>query len=239
MITIIPAIDILNGHCVRLSQGKYDTAQTYFTSPLDVARQYEDCGVRRIHLVDLDGAKKRQVVNWKILESIARNTSLCIDFGGGIQSDDDIEKVFSSGAKQITAGSISIKNPDLVRTWIKRFGAERIIIGADVRDLNISIHGWQETTPSTVDELISDFDPSGIQTVICTDISRDGTLSEPNYELYSHLKELFPHLFIIASGGIANKDQIHELNRRAIDGVIVGKALYEKTITLKELQQLL
>jgi phosphoribosylformimino-5-aminoimidazole carboxamide ribotide isomerase len=239
MIMIIPAIDIIEGKCVRLTHGDFQTVKVYGENPLDVAKRFEDAGMQRVHLVDLDGAKEKRIINWKILERIASYTSLKIDFGGGIQSDQDIDIAFECGAAQITAGSIAIKNKQLVLSWLYRYGSEKIILGADVQKNKISIHGWTEATEVDLFDFIADYRKEGIQYIICTDISKDGMLTGPSFELYKEIKSRFSELILIASGGISSIDEIENLDRERIDGVIIGMAIYEGKIELEELKRFL
>jgi phosphoribosylformimino-5-aminoimidazole carboxamide ribotide isomerase len=239
MITIIPAIDIIEGKCVRLSRGDYQTVKVYGESPLDVAKKFEDIGIQRLHLVDLDGAKEKRIINWKILERITSYTGLRIDFGGGIQSDQDIDIAFECGAAQVTAGSIAVKNRALVLSWLYRFGSEKIILGADVHKSKISIHGWTEATDIDLFDFIAEYQKEGIKYIICTDISKDGMLSGPSIGLYKELRSKFSELFLIASGGISNLQDVEELDKERIDGVIIGMAIYEGKIGLEDLRRFL
>ncbi len=239
MITIIPAIDVIDGQCVRLRQGDFKSKTIYADDPLEMAQRFEKAGIQRLHLVDLDGAKQRQIVNATVLHKIAAATRLQIDFGGGVQSDADIAKAFECGARQITAGSVAVKNPQMVRAWIERYGAHRIILGADVRDNRIAISGWQEASTLNLDDFIRQYSEQGIQTVICTDISRDGQMQGPAFNLYKRIKNEFPNLEVIASGGVTHIDDIRRLSDTGIDGVIIGKALYENKIQLHELEPFL
>lgn len=239
MITIIPAIDIINGQCVRLTQGDYDTKKVYGGDPVDIARQYESAGITRLHLVDLDGARNKKVTNGKILEQIAAHTKLWIDFGGGIQSDEDIKIALDCGAHQITAGSVAVKDTEMVRRWIEEYGAEKIILGADVINGKIAIHGWQEQSNLDLFAFLSQYRKKGLSNIICTDVSRDGMLSGPAFALYNQIKEFWPESYLIASGGISSITDIHRLNELYIDGVIIGKALYEGKINLDGLGEFL
>jgi len=238
MIELIPAIDIIDGKCVRLEQGDFDRKTEYDIDPLVMARRFQEHGIKRVHVVDLDGARQRRIVNWQVLQFISEQTKLKIDFGGGIQSNKDIRTAFECGADQVIAGSIAVRKPIVVRSWVEMFGAERIILGADVRDGKIAISGWQEQTDKDLFEFISGYYKFGLRTVICTDISRDGLLTGPAYELYGAIKERFPEMKVIASGGISSVEEIQKLDKMGIDGVIFGKALYEGKITLKELAEL-
>jgi phosphoribosylformimino-5-aminoimidazole carboxamide ribotide isomerase len=232
---IIPAIDIIGGKCVRLTQGDYSQVKTYSDSPLEMAKTFEDAGIRRLHLVDLDGAKQKHIVNQDVLKSIAQGTSLQVDFGGGVQSDEDIELAFSSGAHQITGGSIAVKLPALFESWIKKYGADKIILGADVKDRKIAISGWQENTEVDVIKFIDSYMKLGIQYVICTDVAKDGLLQGPSIELYKEIMAAIPEVKLIASGGVSNYQDLEELERIGVYGAIVGKAFYEGKVTLEQL----
>jgi phosphoribosylformimino-5-aminoimidazole carboxamide ribotide isomerase len=236
-IEIIPAIDLIDGKCVRLSQGDYNQKTVYNENPLEVAKMFEAAGIRRLHLVDLDGAKAKHIVNHKILEEIATNTKLIIDFGGGLKSDEDLEIAFNSGASMVTGGSIAVKQRDTFLKWLEKYGAEKIILGADAKNGNIAVSGWLETTELPVIEFISEYHKNGILKVISTDISRDGMLSGPAFDLYSEIMKTLPKVEIIASGGIATMDDILKLNEMGVPGVIVGKAIYENRITLEEIER--
>lgn len=235
---IIPAIDIIDGKCVRLSQGDYAQKTVYNEDPLEVAKEFEDHGIRYLHLVDLDGAKSSKVVNWSVLERIATKTNLHIDFGGGVKSDEDIRGVFNAGAKQVTAGSIAVKSPETVERWINEFGGERIILGADVRNRKIAINGWLEESELEISAFLERYLKMGICTSICTDISKDGMLQGASTELYVDLLKQFPDLQLIASGGVTSIQEIIELQQKGLHGAIVGKAIYEGRIKLKELEKL-
>ena len=236
-IQFIPAIDLIDGKCVRLSQGDYNQKTVYNKNPLEVAKMFEAAGIRRLHLVDLDGAKAKHIVNHKILEEIATNTKLIIDFGGGLKSDEDLEIAFNSGASMVTGGSIAVKERETFLKWLEKYGAEKIILGADAKNGNIAVSGWQESTELPVIEFISKYLKEGIVKVISTDISRDGMLTGPAFELYSEILKTLPEIEIIASGGIANMDDILRLNEMGVPGVIVGKAIYENRITVKEIER--
>lgn len=235
-IEIIPAIDLIEGKCVRLSQGDYNQKTIYNENPLEVAKMFEAAGIRRLHLVDLDGAKAKHIVNHRILEEISTKTNLIIDFGGGLKSDTDLEIAFNSGAAMVTGGSIAVKERDTFLKWLEKYGAEKIILGADAKNGNIAVSGWQETTELPVIEFISEYHKSGVLKVISTDISRDGMLTGPAFELYSEIMNTLPDVKIIASGGIATMDDIFRLNEMGVTGVITGKAIYENRITLKEIE---
>ncbi len=233
---IIPAIDIMNGRCVRLTKGDFSTEKVYSGDPLAIARDFEDHGIHRLHLVDLDGARARHVVNIEVLRNISANTGLIIDFGGGVQSDEDIKKVFDAGANQVTAGSVVIRDRKLFDRWMNSYGADRIILGADVRYGKISIGGWQEGTSLAIADFINEIRPSGIKYIVCTEISRDGMLQGPATELYKELILQFPGLFFIASGGISSLDDITALEKAGLWGAIIGKAIYENKIGLEDLK---
>ncbi len=235
-IEIIPAIDIIDGKCVRLSQGDYNQKTVYNENPLEVAKMFEFAGIKRLHLVDLDGAKAKHIVNYKVLESIASNTNLIIDFGGGLKSDKDLEIAFNSGASMLTGGSIAVKDKDIFLSWLEKYGSEKIILGADAKDGMIAVSGWLEATELPVIEFISGFQKEGIKKVISTDISRDGMLSGPAFDLYAEILEKLPGIEIIASGGIATMDDILKLDEMGIPCVITGKAIYEGKIDLKDIE---
>ncbi|WP_417876754.1 1-(5-phosphoribosyl)-5-[(5-phosphoribosylamino)methylideneamino]imidazole-4-carboxamide isomerase [Winogradskyella sediminis] len=239
---IIPAIDIIDGKCVRLTKGDYTTKKIYNENPLEIAKQFEGAGINYLHVVDLDGAKASHIVNYKVLENIASKTNLKIDFGGGLKSDEDLKIAFNSGAHQITGGSIAVKNPELFETWIVKFGAEHIILGADCNNEKIAISGWQEESSLEVLPFIKDYQTKGIKYVICTDISKDGMLEGPSFELYKRIlnnNSSFDNenaLKLIASGGISKFDELPKLQELGCEGVIIGKAIYENRISLKELE---
>ena len=237
MIEIIPAIDIIDAKCVRLSQGHYEQKKVYNENPLEVAKMFEDAGIKRLHLVDLDGAKAQHIVNYKVLESIATHTNLTIDFGGGLKSDEDLRIAFESGAKMITGGSIAVKKPDVFSSWIEKFGSERIILGADVKNEKIAVSGWIETTDADLLPFVEKFKAKGVDKVICTDISKDGMLQGPSIELYKKILEQFPDLYLIASGGVSSLDDIARLQDAGVPAVITGKAIYEGRITMADLTQ--
>lgn len=237
MIRIIPAIDIMDGKCVRLTQGDYAQQKIYNEDPLEVARMFENHGIEYLHLVDLDGARQKHVVNFKVLEKIATHTNLCIDFGGGIKTDEDIDLVFNSGARQATIGSIAISNPSLLESWIKKFGSEKIILGADAKDGKIAVSGWIDVTDKDIFDFFSEYQQKKIKYVLCTDISRDGMLQGTALDLYDQLNQRFNDLNIIASGGVTAISEIDQLNDMGIFGAIIGKAIYEGRITLKELEK--
>lgn len=235
MIEIIPAIDIIDAKCVRLSQGDYDQKKVYNENPLEVAKMFEDAGVKRLHLVDLDGAKAQHIVNYKVLEKIASNTGLTIDFGGGLKSDEDLRIAFESGAKMITGGSIAVKKPDVFTSWIDKFGSERIILGADVKNEKIAVGGWIETTDADLLPFIGNFKNKGVNKVICTDISKDGMLQGPSTDLYKKILAEFPDLYLIASGGVSSMADIEALQEACVPAVITGKAIYEGKIKMADL----
>ena len=236
MITIIPAIDLIDAKCVRLSQGDYNQKTVYNENPLEVAKMFEDAGITRLHLVDLDGAKARHIVNHKVLETIATKTNLVIDFGGGLKSDEDLRIAFESGASMVTGGSIAVKDRETFLHWIETYGAEKIILGADAKDKMIAVSGWQEVSELPILDFIESYTSRGIQKVISTDIARDGMLTGPSIELYKEIMDKFPTLELIASGGIATMKDIYELDEMGVPGVITGKAIYENHISLKEIE---
>lgn len=238
MIEIIPAIDIIDGKCVRLSQGDYNSKTIYNENPLEVAKQFEDAGIHRVHLVDLDGAKAKHVINYKVLEDIATHTSLVIDFGGGIQSDKDIDIAFESGAAMVTGGSVAAKDRKLFVSWIKKYGGDRIILGADSRNHQIAVSGWQEATSLAVVPFIGNYVEYGVQKVICTDISKDGMLGGPAVDLYKQILRSIPQVYLIASGGVSCKQDILNLEEAGVPAVIMGKAIYENKISLKDLVEI-
>ena len=235
MIEIIPAIDIIEGKCVRLSQGNYEQKKVYNENPVEVARMFESNGIRRLHLVDLDGAKAQHIVNYKILEKIASKTSLIIDFGGGLKSDSDLEIAFECGANMITGGSIAIKNPEIFENWIQKFGTSQIILGADCKNKKIAISGWRESTEEEIIPFIHAWRGKGIRKVICTDIAKDGMLEGTSIELYKEILQNEPDIHLIASGGVSSIKDVEDLAEAKIPGVIIGKAIYEGRIQLKEL----
>jgi phosphoribosylformimino-5-aminoimidazole carboxamide ribotide isomerase len=234
---IIPAIDIINGKCVRLSKGDYATKIIYNENPLEVAKMFEAHGVKHLHLVDLDGAKASHIVNHKVLESIASNTNLSIDFGGGLKSDDDLRIAFESGANQITGGSIAVKNPSTFKSWLQKFGANKIILGADALDEKVAVNGWQEESKEALIPFIQNYMKEGVQYVICTDISKDGMLQGPSFELYQKILDTIPKIKLIASGGISTYDELPRLAEMGCEGTIVGKAIYEHKISMKQIEQ--
>ena len=233
---IIPAIDIIDGKCVRLSKGDYDTKKIYNENPLEVAKSFEAHGIQYLHLVDLDGAKSSRIVNYKVLEQIASKTSLKIDFGGGLKSDSDLKIAFESGANQITGGSIAIKQPEVLKSWIQQYRADKIILGADAMNEKIAISGWLEESKEEVIPFIQNYQKEGIQYVICTDISKDGMLEGPSFELYQRILEQTKDVKLIASGGISSFDELPKLAELGCEGTIIGKAIYEGRISLKQLE---
>lgn len=237
MIEIIPAIDLIDEKCVRLSQGDYSQKTIYNENPLEVAKMFADAGIRRLHLVDLDGAKAHHIVNHKVLEIIAGKTNLIIDFGGGLKSDDDLRIAFECGASMVTGGSIAVKNPDIFTSWIEKFGAEKIILGADVKNEKIAVGGWMETTSLELMPFVSNYIQKGIMKVICTDISKDGMLQGPAIDLYKKMLLELPDLYLIASGGVSSVRDIEVLMENKIPAVITGKAIYEGKIKLSELSR--
>lgn len=235
MIELIPAIDMIDGKCVRLTQGDYDTRKVYNEDPLEVAKQFEDYGIRRLHVVDLDGARMGRIVNYRTLERIATRTSLIIDFGGGLKQESDLEIAFESGAQMVTGGSIAVKNPEMFISWITKFGPKKIILGADAKEKKIAISGWEETTDKELIPFIQEYCDKGITQTICTDISRDGMLQGPAIGLYKEILEQIPTLYLIASGGVSSLQDIEQLDEAGVPAVIFGKAIYEGKIQLKDL----
>ena len=233
-IELIPAIDIINGQCVRLTKGDYDQ-KTIYGEPLDMALEFERIGFQRLHVVDLDGAKSKHIVNETVLRSLATETHLIIDFGGGIKTDEDIEKAFANGAKMVTVGSIAVTQPELFMGWLEKYGAERMILGADVRNGKISINGWKEDSEEDLLPFLKKYVEAGVRNVLCTEISKDGTLAGPAIDLYQRVMDAYPELHLIASGGVSSIDDIKALNQADIPAVVFGKAIYEGNINLKEL----
>lgn len=236
--TIIPAIDIIDGKCVRLTQGDYNQKTVYNEHPLEVAKAFEDAGLTRLHLVDLDGAKAGAVRNWKVLETLAAKTNMIIDFGGGVKIERDVQIIINSGAAFATVGSIAVKDETLFVTWLQKFGPERFLLGADVKDEKIAVHGWQETTEIWIYDFIRKYMEHGVQQIFCTDVAKDGALQGPSIELYKNILKEFPNLHFIASGGVSQVDDVHRLEEIGCSGVIIGKAIYEGHISLAELQHL-
>lgn len=234
---IIPAIDIIDGKCVRLTKGDYAQKTTYNENPLEVAQEFESAGFTHLHLVDLDGAKSGHILNQEVLKNITSNTTLKVDFGGGVKSNEDIELAFSCGAQQITGGSIAAKNPQIMEAWIQKYGSKKIILGADVHDKKIAVGGWLETTQLDLFTFLEDYVQKGIEYVICTDISKDGLLQGSSNELYQEIMTKFPTLKLIASGGVTSEDDLKQLQEIGVYGAIVGKAIYEGRISLETLIQ--
>ncbi|TDB69041.1 1-(5-phosphoribosyl)-5-[(5-phosphoribosylamino)methylideneamino]imidazole-4-carboxamide isomerase [Arundinibacter roseus] len=235
---IIPAIDIIEGKCVRLTQGDYGQKKIYNEKPLEVAMQFEDAGLTRLHLVDLDGAKARKIINWKVLEIIASKTRLHVDFGGGVQSEEDIRVAFECGAKQVTGGSVAVKQPALFEQWLTEFGSEKIILGADAKNEKIAVSGWEEGTELWIYDFLEKYVEKGVRYAISTDVAKDGLLQGPSFDLYRTMQQKCPDLHIIASGGVSNMKDIEQLAEMNLYGVIVGKAIYEGRVTLNELRKL-
>ncbi|KRD10476.1 1-(5-phosphoribosyl)-5-[(5-phosphoribosylamino)methylideneamino] imidazole-4-carboxamide isomerase [Flavobacterium sp. Root901] len=233
---IIPAIDIIEGKCVRLSKGDYDTKIIYNENPLEVAKSFEGHGIEYLHLVDLDGAKSSKIVNYKILEQIATQTSLKIDFGGGLKADSDLKIAFESGANQITGGSIAVKNREIFQKWISEYGSDKIILGADAKDEKVAVSGWLEDSKEDLIPFIQDYQNKGIQYVICTDIAKDGMLEGPSFDLYAKILAEAEGIKLIASGGISTFDELPKLAELGCEGTIIGKAIYEGRISLKQLE---
>lgn len=237
MIEIIPAIDIIDGKCVRLTQGDYSQKTVYNENPLEVARQFAEAGISRLHLVDLDGAKAQHIVNYKVLENITTKTNLVVDFGGGLKSDDDLRIAFECGAAMITGGSIAVKNPKMFTSWLEKYGSEKIILGADVKGKNIAVSGWTETTDIELIPFLKDYVEKGVSRVICTDVSKDGMLGGTSIELYKEILYALPNLYLVASGGVSSTEDIDTLIQAKVPAVIFGKAIYEGKIKLKELER--
>ena len=235
---IIPAIDIIDGKCVRLTKGDYNICKTYSDNPLDMALRFQDAGLTRLHLVDLDGAKSRHIVNYPVLEAITGHTDLTVDFGGGIKSTSDLETALGCGAAMVTVGSTAVTDPELMAQWIEDFGQEHIILGADARDGKISVNGWKEDSTLTLSDFIRGYMQKGITQVLCTDINRDGMLQGPAMELYKKILSEFPGIKLIASGGVSSADDLTALKQAGLPAAIVGKAYYEGRVTLAQLAQL-
>ena len=236
MIQIIPAIDIIDGKCVRLTQGDFSQKTEYSDNPAEVAKAIENTGVRKLHVVDLDGAKQKKIINHKTLEAIVKATSLDVDFGGGLQSNEDVQIAFDCGAKQITGGSIAIKNRPLFEEWIAKFGAEKIILGADVRNEMVAVSGWQEVSNVSVFDFIKSYLEIGLQYIFCTDVAKDGLLQGPSFDLYQKIRDQFPEAKLIASGGVTTVADVDKLNEMGVYGAIIGKAYYEGKIKLEDLK---
>lgn len=239
MIEIIPAIDIIDGKCVRLTKGDYNTKKVYNEDPVEVAKMFESYGITRLHTVDLDGAKSQHIVNYKTIEKIADHTSLVIDFGGGIKSDEDLDIAFQSGASMVTIGSVAVKNPELFESWLNKYGDNKIILGADVKNGLISINGWKEEGNDELIPFLRNYISKGVDNVLCTDISKDGMLQGPAIELYQKIMALFPELHLIASGGVSCIEDIAALDEAGIPAVVFGKAIYEGKIKMEELRPFL
>ncbi len=238
MIELIPAIDIIDGKCVRLTKGDYNQKTVYNDSPADVARQFEDMGFKRLHVVDLDGAKSKHIVNDHVLKAITDATNLKVDFGGGLKTDDDLKKAFEAGASMVTIGSIAVTKPELFLNWLEEYGADKLILGADVRNGKISINGWKEDSAEELLPFLKQYVDHGVKNVLCTEISKDGTLQGPAIELYRQIMDAYPTLHLIASGGVGCTNDIHNLNDSGIPAVVFGKAFYEGKINIEELWQL-
>jgi len=234
---IIPAIDLIDGKCVRLTQGDYNQKTIYNENPVEVARSFESAGLNRLHLVDLDGAKAGKVTNWQVLENIAAATNLTIDFGGGIKTEEDVKIVLSSGARFATIGSIAVKNELLFTEWLEKYGPDQFLLGADVKNSFITVGGWLETTQLSVFDFIEKYQDKGVQNVFCTDVSKDGLLQGPSLPLYKEIIQKFPNLNFIASGGVSSLDDLHALREIGCTAAIVGKAIYEGKVTLEELSR--
>lgn len=237
MIELIPAIDIIDGKCVRLTKGDYGQKKIYNENPLDVALDMERCGFRRLHVVDLDGAKSKHIVNIGVLRQITANTNLTVDFGGGIKTEDDIRMAFDNGAQMVTVGSVAVTNPELFMAWLDKFGSERMILGADVRNGMISINGWKEDTGTPLLPFLKSYVDNGVKNILCTEISKDGTLGGPAIELYSSIMCEYPHINLIASGGVSCIDDIDSLDKAGIPSVVFGKAIYEGRIDMRVLAE--
>lgn len=238
MTCIIPAIDIIDGKCVRLSQGAYDSKKVYHDKPAEIAKRFADAGLIRLHVVDLDGAKKGKIVNYRALEQICEGTSLLVDFGGGIGSDDDTRIAFECGTHQLSIGSVAVKKRELFLSWLSRYGADKIILCADTRDNRIAVSGWLENTHEDISSFLAQNIKDGVKEVLCTEISRDGLLQGPALDLYSRLRDEFPDLKLIASGGVADISDVEALIALGIDGIVIGKAIYEGRISLNDLRRL-
>jgi len=233
---LIPAIDIINGQCVRLTKGDYDTKKVYNESPVEVAKAFEGAGLTHVHVVDLDGARAKHIVNAKVLEEIASKTSLQVDFGGGIKSEGDLQTAFDCGASQVTLGSIAVSAPELVLEWLEKFGSERLILGADAKNRRIATHGWEQDSGLDVIDFVKDYTQKGFEYVLCTDVAKDGMLQGPSLELYYELLEELPEIALIASGGVTTMDDIYQCAELGCAAAVIGKAIYEGKISLKELE---
>lgn len=239
MIEIIPAIDIIDGKCVRLSQGDYDSKKIYNENPIEVAKEFEAHGIRRLHVVDLDGAASHHIVNYRVLEQIASRTSLIIDFGGGIKTDEDLVIAFDNGAQMATLGSIAVKTPELFYKWLDTYGSEKIILGADVKDKKIAINGWKDNSELLLEDFLAQYTSKGVTKVLCTDICKDGMLEGPSINLYKDIMNEYPDMHLIASGGVSSIEDICKLDEAQIPAVVFGKAIYEGKIKLRDLYRFL
>lgn len=237
MIKLIPAIDIIDGRCVRLTKGNYNEKTIYHENPVDVAKEFEQLGLTRLHLVDLDGAKSDHVININVLKAISTQTNLHVDFSGGIKSDNDIKDVFNNGANMVTIGSVAVNNPDLFNKWIQEYGSQKIILGADVKNGSIAINGWKDETKKSIYSFLEHYISLGIINILCTDITKDGTLSGPAYNLYTEILRRFPGINLIASGGVSSNEDIIKLDKLGVKAVVFGKAYYEHKIDIKTLMQ--
>lgn len=237
MLKIIPAIDIIDGKCVRLTQGDYDQKKIYNENPLEVAKEFEANGIKFLHLVDLDGAKSSGIVNWKVLNAITSQTNLKVDFGGGIKSEKDLEIAFDNGANQLNIGSTAVKDKELFLGWLEKYGSDKIILSADVKNEEIAVSGWQENSGINIFNFLADYIAKGINHVVCTDVSKDGTLQGTANELYSKILDQFPQIKLVASGGISKIEDVEALTKMPVYGVIIGKAIYENKIQLKDLRK--
>ncbi len=234
---LVPAIDIINGQCVRLTKGDYDTKKVYNESPVEVAKAFEGAGLTHVHVVDLDGARAKHIVNAKVLEQIATQTSLQVDFGGGIKSETDLQTAFDCGASQVTLGSIAVSEPEMVLEWLEKFGAEQLILGADAKNRRIATHGWEQDSGLDVIDFVKDYAQKGFEYVLCTDVAKDGMLAGPSLELYYEILEQLPELSLIASGGVTTMDDIYQCAELGCTAAIIGKAIYENKLSLKELER--
>lgn len=237
MIKLIPAIDIIDGRCVRLTKGNYNEKTIYHENPVDVAKEFEQLGLTRLHLVDLDGAKSDHVINIDVLKAISTQTNLHVDFSGGIKSDDDIKDVFNNGANMVTIGSVAVNNPYLFNKWLKEYGPQKIILGADIKNGSIAINGWKDETKKSIYSFLEHYISLGIINILCTDITKDGTLSGPAYNLYTKILRRFPEINLIASGGVSSNEDIIKLDKLGVKAVVFGKAYYEHKIDIKTLMQ--
>ena len=237
MIKLIPAIDIIDGRCVCLTKGNYNEKTIYHENPVDVAKEFEQLGLTRLHLVDLDGAKSDHVINIDVLKAISTQTNLHVDFSGGIKSDDDIKDVFNNGANMVTIGSVAVNNPYLFNKWLKEYGPQKIILGADIKNGSIAINGWKDETKKSIYSFLEHYISLGIINILCTDITKDGTLSGPAYNLYTEILRRFPEINLIASGGVSSNEDIIKLDKLGVKAVVFGKAYYEHKIDIKTLMQ--